>query len=490
MIPIRQYLLLNAVCALVLVAYLATAVPTTGAVAFYAMTHAVVAALLNTGLLEAIARRRISLLGSPVVSFLCIAQLYLTLSCVKYFTPNRAYAQYFDLTQGERFAGSMAAAGALALAQLLLWVLPRVSASRLQAWAEQERTLVPMLVSSTALAIGSKAALVALGYGSRYADVQYTENQLRSYWDLLLISGVGFFDQFALALAGMVLTYRLGRATWRGAHLVALAAIGSSMAWAVFVQARMPFLFLAVLLILSAQHWSFRRAVLALQTFLLVLPLAAVMSANAFTSMLGRQNIPGFGLIDTLAEIGYRADVTDLAVAITVRSRGEGIGLAPVVDGVSNAVPRIVWPSKDDYHTDAYYRRLASLGLPRVDYLETPFSNGAVAFGTMGWLFWPVAYLILVGLLAVALRGVARTSALRYYPLIGFGVLALRVEAEWEAVVLLFRDVIQFAILVFGLAWVLRVFPTRALGSLRRSGGITGTLGRVPARLEGDVTPT
>jgi hypothetical protein len=469
MLKVSHFLWLNAAVAALLVGFVTLGLESTFEPGFYAFTHAMLAACLTALLFRVIARRRLSLLGSPVASVLIVADLYFTLNSVKYFAPNRAYTA-FTHTDFERFIASVGAWLVLVAGTGLLAVLPRFTVAQFQEWWQRDRTLHATLWIMLAASTAGRLFLYRAGYGGGYADTEYSAARIRAYWDILIMSGTFFFELVAFVLGACFLVDGARRSTRRHwAMLGAVLAVASSFLWAAYAQARMPFLFLMLLGMFALQVRSQRRAMLALQMFLLLLPITAVAGANVFTSMLGRSNVVGFGLRDTVGELGYRADLTDLAAAIYIRAKGDYAGSTVVVDAVSNAVPRVFWPRKDESYTNAYYNFIVDHGMPRVDYIETPFSNGVVAYGAAGFLLWPLVYMMGLAAIAWGTAAVPMGPRARALGLITLGLLAMRVENEWEGVMLLVRD-------YFLLAPVLIVLTTIVLALRRRPKALPGRL--------------
>ena len=454
MLKVPHFLWLNAALAALLVAFITLGLGSTFEPGFYAFAHAMLAAVLTSLILHVIARRRMSFFGSPLASVLIVADLYFTLNSVKYFVPNRAYAA-FTQTDMERFAASVAAWVVLVAGVGLLAVLPRLTVVHFQRWWDTDRTLRATLWITLLMGTAGRIFLYRAGYGGGYANTEFSATRVRAYWDLLIMSGTGFLELVAVVLGACFIVDGARTARRRlWTMLASVLAILFALLWAAYAQARMPFLFLMLLGVFALQVRSHRRAMLALQVFLLVLPLGAVTGANVFTAMLGRGNVEGFTLRETVGELGYRADLTDLAAAIYIRAKGESAGSAVVVDAVSNAVPRVFWPSKDDFYTNAYYRFIVDRGLPRADYIETPFSNGVVAYGAAGFLLWPLVYMLGLGLVAGLTRIAPIGPRARALGLITLGLLAMRVENEWEGVMLLFRDYFLLAPILIGLTTV------------------------------------
>jgi hypothetical protein len=200
--------------------------------------------------------------------------------------------------------------------------------------------------------------------------------------------------------------------------------------------------------------FSFRRALLFLQIFFVVMPMVPVLTVSAFTLLLGRVNVTGSGLISNTFEVGYRSELTDYSFALVKSAEGKGAGLAVISDALVNAIPRALWKGKDSAYQGTYYRFIDDLGWPRMDYLETPFSLGVTAFGWLGFILWPLLYLVLL----IVLFRIFWSWTMRYswacYVLLALGLLGLRVEGEWESIALNFRDFVMVSLILVILVFV------------------------------------
>jgi hypothetical protein len=458
MIRLPQYLWLNAAVSCALIMLVSVELNATLEPTFYAFAHAMVAALITGLLLHVISRRGISFLGSPVLCCLVVLQLYLTLNSVKYYVPNRVYADVFRLSEFERFIGSLGASAVSVIGVGLLWLLPRTKAPEFRGWWRRDPTVVPVFWVALAVSALTKVFLIRVGYGGPYADTPYNPSRVRAYSDLLVMFAGSAFELLAFVFGAGFLITAFGQRSWRSLRTAgAVCAVAISFGWAAYMQARMPFLFLMLLAIFALQIRSHRVALLALQVFLLILPLAAVGGTNLFTVLLGRRNVAGLTMHDTVSELGYRSDLTDFAAALVLKSHGNSAGSQVVVDAATNAVPRMFWPSKDAAYQGAYYSFLQDHGFQRMDYLETPFSNGVVAFGLAGFGLWPFVYLLGLAGLASFTAFFLRHSSGRYYALLVLGLMAMRVENEWEGVLLFVRDYLLFTPILIALHTIVLV---------------------------------
>jgi hypothetical protein len=451
-----HFFIVSVVVYSLLLAYLSIALNAPEEIWLYSLLHFLTAAVLNAFLIYIVRRKSLSLIGSPAILFLISIQVYFTINAVKYFAPS-AYPQ-FELVSSERFAGSMAGALVLFFAIGVLAALKSVNAQALSERFIHEVSLVSFLKVSVAISICTKLALIWIGYGSAYSNAAYTITgvlQIRNYWDSLLVSLALLFDNLSVLLAAIYLSkaWRLGKGLTPG-HIVSVFGLLVNISWMFYIRARLPFLLFSLIFIFGIQMFSFRRALLFLQIFFVVMPMVPVLTVSAFTLLLGRVNVTGSGLISNTFEVGYRSELTDYSFALVKSAEGKGAGLAVISDALVNAIPRALWKGKDSAYQGTYYRFIDDLGWPRMDYLETPFSLGVTAFGWLGFILWPLLYLVLL----IVLFRIFWSWTMRYswacYVLLALGLLGLRVEGEWESIALNFRDFVMVSLILVILVFV------------------------------------
>jgi hypothetical protein len=446
-----------------LTAWLAVSLDGTTAEWAYTLAHMSLAAALNAHLLYTARLRKLALLSPPVV-FLLACQLYFSINSLKYFSPILLYPQ-FDLGLTAQFIGSVAGGAVLFAGALLLRTQREPTSERVFGWVQRywpdlRRLLLLTVVGS----VVCKLALVRLGYGSAYTGGMYTENQVRSYEDFFLLLGNDSFGVMSLFLGTL---YLLHRRTGRPRPLVAtVAALGvlTQLAYTLlFLQARMILLVMAMTVALAAEVRSRRTAENFLRGLFLVLPPLSLIGLQ-LTLLLGRVNVPtDTGMRLAIGAINRRADLTDFATAIIVRSRGEAHDARIITSAVLNAVPRFMFPNKQEYVKDVYSEILNDqLGWPAyeensvlADYQDSSFSAGVMAFGVPGFTLLP---LFLVWFWYQIARWIGRWfHGIAYgFALLAASLIAMRVEVEWSAIPLNFRQGISMAVIFIVAGWVAR----------------------------------
>ena len=432
----------------------------------YTFAHFALAAAGNAYLLRVITRRNLAMFASPVIVFLLLNQLYFTFNALKYFSPILLFPQ-FNLSLAAQFWGSAAGAAVLLLCIALAsrWAAPQADAPL--GWVRRHWRDVRRVALAAVLAdIGCKSALVGLGYGSSYTDAAYTVVAVRNYWDFLLFLGSNVFGMLVLLLAPVLLlgNRRLGPVSW-GLRGVVLVGFLCDLAYGVlFLKARAPLLIAAVFFTLGVALVSLRAGVRWTRILMLGLPPLSLLSVQ-FTLAIGRTNLPDdAGLRLAIGFVNRRTDLTDFSTALMLNSRGTAYDPAIMTEAVLNAIPRAVFPGKDELLRDIYSEVLgrlnwpAGLGLEQLaDYQDSIISTGVMAFGYAGFVLMPV--LQVLALCAIARFITRRIAGLAMgLALVAFTVSAAHVEVEPATLVLDYRQAVAGVVMLGMLALVLRVF--------------------------------
>ncbi|MBA2457981.1 MAG: hypothetical protein H0V43_03375 [Gemmatimonadales bacterium] len=464
-----------------LTAWVASRVDATTEEWTYTFSHLALAAALNAHLLHAARARSLALLSPPVV-FLLVSQLYFTINGLKYFSPILLYPQ-FELSLTAQFVGSVAGAVVLFACALLLRTQRGPTSARVLGWiCGYWPDLRRLLLVSVAGSLACKAALFMLGYGSPYADTEFTEHVVRSYADFFLILGNETFGLSSLLLGSLYLMRpRVGD---RRRPLTAAAAFVGVLTQVahmlLFIKARMILLVTAVIVALTAEIRSRRTAERLLALLFLALPPVSLLGMQ-LTLLLGRINVPEeTGLRLAIGAINRRADLTDFATAIVVNSAGEAHDAGIVTSAALNAVPLVVFPGKREIVKDVYSKILNEhLGWPAyeggimlADYQDSAFSAGVMSFGVVGFALVPLA---LIWLLYQAARGLERIFKRSGYglALLALSLAAMRVEVEWATIPLSLRQAVLVGVIFWTVVWAAREGHRILMVASRPAAGIT-----------------
>ena len=241
-----------------------------------------------------------------------------------------------------------------------------------------------------------------------------------------------------------------------------LAAFGFVLQLAyvlLYLKARMILLTTPIALALTAEIVSRRRAERWLQGVFLVLPMLSLLGVQ-LTLLIGRFNVPeDTGLRLAIGAVNRRGDLSDFSTAMMVASNGQAHDVRIVSSSVLNAVPRAVFPGKENFVPDVYSEILEQrLGWPagagedlQADYLDTAFSNGVMAFGVAGFFIVPLALVWLWGSISRWLD--RRATGLAYgLTLIPVALAAMHIEGEWAWIPLNIRQGVFYALISLGLA--------------------------------------
>jgi hypothetical protein len=469
-----------------LTAWLAGALDGTAAEWGYTLAHMTIAAALNAHLLYTARRRKLALLSPPVV-FLLACQLYFSINGLKYFSPILLYPQ-FDLSLTAQFVGSVAGAAVLFVCALLLRTEREPTSARVFGWVERYwPDLRRLLLVSVVGSLACKVVLTRLGYGSPYTGGLYSENQIRSYEDFFLLLGNDAFGVMSLFLGVLYLLHRRTNGPRPFVAVVAAFAVLLHLGYTLlFLQSRMVLLILCITIGLAAEVRSRRTAENVLRALFLILPPLSLIGLQ-LTLLLGRVNVPeDTGMRLAIGAINRRTDLTDFATAMIVRSRGEAHDAGIVTAAVLNAVPRVIFPNKQEYVKDVYSEILNDqLGWPAykensvlADYQDSSFSAGVMAFGIPGFVLLPM---FLVWFWYQVTRWIGRWfHGIAYgFALLAASLVAMRVEVEWSAIPLNFRQGISMAVIFIVAGWIAR--ETRRMIVIASRPPLSGDPGGAPA---------
>ncbi len=469
-----------------LVGWLSSRLEATTAEWTFSLAHLMLAAAINAHLIGVAKRRSLSFLGSAPLGFLVVSHFYFTLSGIKYFSPILLYPQ-FDLSLPAQFAGSVAAAVVLFACGLVLGRQRGPTSARMRDWVNAHwRDIERLMVTSVMGSMMCKLALRQLGYGSVYSESVYNENAVRSYWDFLLLLANDVFGVLSVTFGLMYVLRRGGRGRRSVPFLLAVVGVLLQVAYVVlYLKARMILLTIPITLALVAEVRSRRLAERLLQGLWLALPVLSLVGVQ-LTLLIGRFNVPEeTGLRLAIGAVNRRADLTDFATAMMVHSRGQAHDAGIIPTAILNAVPRAVFPGKEAFVRDVYSDILEQrLGWPagfnedlQADYLDTAFSNGVMAFGTIGFFVVPLALVWLWARLSAWLD--RRAGGLAYgFTIIPLWLAAMHIEGEWAWIPLNFRQAVFYAAICLGLALVGRlVHQVLTVASLPRSLVRAGGLG-------------
>jgi hypothetical protein len=454
----------------------------------YTLGHLTAAALINAHLFFVARRRNLSFLASAPLAFLMVSQFYFTVNGIKYFSPILLYPQ-FDLSLTAQFVGSIAGAAVLFLCSLLLYHQTGPTTGQMRVWLTRYwPDVTRLMIGSMIGSLLCKLVLLRLGYGSAYTDTAYYEHAVRSYGDYLILLGNDVFGALTLVFGCIYLCRpRRGRVRPLGFAL-ALAGVLLQVAYALlYLKARMILLVAFISLAAALEFASRRRAERALQALLLVLPPLSLLGVQ-LTLLIGRINLPEeAGIRLAIAAVNRRAELTDFAVAMMVDSRGQAHDASIVTAAVLNAIPRAVFPGKQQVVRDVYSDILEQrLGWPagagedmEADYLDTAFSDGVMSFGMVGFLILPLALVWSYGWLGRRLERNAHGLAYGL-TLIPLWLVAMHIEGEWASIPLNLRQAVFYALICLGLAVAARLIH-QVVVVASRSASMTGAESSAPA---------
>jgi len=421
----------------------------------YTFLHLTLAAAINAHLFWVARRRNLSFLGCAPLAFLVVHHFYFTMAGLKYFSPILLYPQ-FNLTLEAQLLGSVAGAVVLFACGLLLRGQPGPTSARMQLWVERHLADIRRLMIISVLgSILCKVALYQLGYGSIYSESAYNPNAVRGYSDFFILLGNDTFGLLSLVFGLIYLLHPRLAQRRPVTFLVGFAGVLIQVMYALlYLKGRMILLTAPITYALAAEVVSHRRAERLLQTLLLLLPPVSLLGVQ-LTLLIGRFNLPeDTGLRLAIGAVNRRADLTDFPTAVVLNSGNQAHDVRIVSEALLNAIPRAFFPGKEEAIKDVYSQILGDqLGWPagfgeelQVDYLDTAFSNGVLAFGAVGFLALPMVLVGLYGWLAAVLARTFRGLAYGF-TLIPLLLAAMHIEGEWVWIPLNLRQGVSFAVI-------------------------------------------
>lgn len=420
----------------------------------YTLVHLTLAAGINAHLLWVARRRNLSFLGCAPLAFLVVLHFYYTIAGLKYFSPNLLYPQ-FNLTLEAQLLGSAAGAAVLFVCGLVLGSQRGPNSAEIRVWVERHwADIRRVMVISVLGSMLCKVVLYRLGYGSGYADTAYSEHVVRGYADNFILLGNDTFGVLSLVLGLVYMLHpRVGDRRPVTFFIAAAGVLLQAVYVLLYLKARMILFTTPITLALAAEVISRRRAERLVQILLLALPPVSLLGLQ-LTLLIGRFNLPeDTGLRLAIGTVNRRTDLTDFPTAVVLNSGGQAHDVRIASEAFLNAIPRAFFPGKEEVIKDVYSQVLEQqLGWPagfgedlQADYLETPFSNGVVAFGPVGFIALPLALVGLYGWLSSVLERSFRGAAFGF-TLISLWLAAMHVEGEWVWILLNLRQAISYAI--------------------------------------------
>lgn len=339
---------------------------------------------------------KLSLARVPSLVFMLMTSLYYIVSSVKYFANLEVY-KHFALSAQDRFLGSVAVFCVLLLCIAVLNLLGKGFRPIL------EQRYLARMVDRLSLAFAIilivdvilKLVLVYLGYGPSYIPGNYSIAEVRIYGDFLLLTASSIMSDLVQIL-GAIFIANL-KSSQRQAMILSILGLGFEFAWALYMRSRSLILFplVAIGVCLFLLRPS-RMARIYLRWLVFAVFVVGALGSTWVLTLLGRDYVAGsnFLLYTSIAETGYRLDLSDFAIAYMFNHRNMSMHLGIVGEAIANTIPRHFWPEKK--LSGEYTKLFASMGWPTIDYTDTLFSSGALVAGWFGFILWPPLFLGLV----------------------------------------------------------------------------------------------
>lgn len=338
---------------------------------------------------------KVCLARAPSLVFMLMTSLYYVVSSVKYFAGLEVY-RHFAISDQDRFLGSAAvfcvSLLCLAVISLLVKRLRPILDQRYVAGMVERlpRAFRVILVVDVMV----KIFLVYTGYGPTYIPGRYSIVVVRTYWDLLLLTTSSIMSDLVQILGAALIA--APKRSQRPGMLLPIVGLGAELAWALFMRSRSLILFPLVAVgvcLFLLRPPRIARAYLRWLVFTVFV--VGTLGSTAVIRLLGRAYVgAGNALYASIAEVGYRLDLSDFAVAYMANNQGMSPHFGIVGEAIMNIIPRGLWPAKA--LSGQYAGLFAGMGWPSIDYTDTLFSSGALVGGWLGFVLLPLAFLVLV----------------------------------------------------------------------------------------------
>lgn len=404
---------------------------------------------------------RLSFLRAPSLVFVLMSSFYYVLSSTKYFTGLEFYPQ-FAITTQDRFYGSMAVFFALLLCLgLIRGISSKFSGIMYRQYLVQvvpslPRILLLFLVTDILL----KASLTGLGYGPYYWRKQLPY-MILPYWGLIFLAVESIVSDVVVILSAAIIVMPK-RAPRMLSSILPFMGIGLHLLWAIFMKSRSLFLIpvLSVGICISLMR-KLRTARGFWRWVIFLVFAASTVGSPIVLDLLGRPHYLDASnpLYASVAEVGYRADLSDFAVAYIRHRSTAALNFGLIAEGIMNMIPRALWPSKA--FVGQYERLFLDMGWPAIDYPDTFFSSGALVAGWLGFFLVPLGFVIYVEIgYRVALSFIRHLGGNIVFVVSYLYLLIelLRTEMDWNLFFLYhFRAPLIAIILIYVSSWHIRL---------------------------------
>lgn len=404
---------------------------------------------------------RFSFLQAPSLVFVLVSSLYYLISCTKYFAGLDFYPQ-FAITTQDRFYGSIAVFSGLLLCLGLIEGLSSKSRRIMdrEHLAQTVSSLPRILLLFLVIGVMLKASLIGLGYGPSYLSIWIPYTKL-PYSGLIVLAVESIVSDVVLILSTAIIVAPK-KDPQRSNNILAYMGIGLHLLWATFMKSRSAFLTPVIsvgICLLLMRKPRTARGFWRWAIFLVFV--AGTVGSSTILDLLGRPHCLDVSnsLYASVAEIGYRSDLSDFAVAYIRHRSTASPNLGVIAEGIMSMVPRALWPSKA--FARQYETLFIDIGWPAVDYPDTFFSSGALVAGWLGFFLVPLGFVVYV---EVGYR-VVLSFMKRFGNAVAFVVAYLyllaelfRTEMDWNLFFLYhFRAPLIAIVLIYVLSWRIRL---------------------------------
>lgn len=431
---------------------------------FFVLAQFLVVSISNSFLLYKIRKYNVCIITSPVSCFLIISQIYLTFSSLRYFADSNTFYPMFELSKSDQFIGYFISQVVILILILRIHKYYFIKENKFLEWISKNYSeIFYFSFFLLMVSISAKLILVNLGYGSTYSESLFTKLEVRTRYDAIILNINEVVDQFLIIY--FILLYYFKKQSSRkfsfSSFLFLFISITLFFYNLMFFKSRLLILYFVIIFLLIQQAYNSKKGIRNISLFLIFLPVS--ISVIPFLNvLLGRDNLMSDSVELLIQITSSRADLSDFAYAILLKSNFIGLNPDIAWQAFLNSIPNFLFPGKDILTVNAYsvglekinWQSKSESSLEIIDYQDSLFSAGAMGFGILGFILVPLFYINFLNRAAIFLHKYFKFgfNGFFIFPLI---TSSLRLELEFSNIFINLRN--SFQMIVTSLIFIIMI---------------------------------
>jgi hypothetical protein len=402
-----------------------------------------------------------AIISSPIACFALVNQIYFSTSSFKYLAQSENLIEVLNVDRLEQFLGFAMGQFTIVVIFLLVFKSAFCNTSVFQGLLFRNKNVILFIGAAIAVFnIIIKIQMLSVGYGSTYTESEFTKLRLRADQDSIWINTIEITDQMVwlTSFFGLFIS-RMDKKLARS--MVYIGFLVVTFVLSVYIsRSRLLFLMFILIGLLVYQSLNITRGIRYVVLLSVVAPFTLLLSPMA-THLLKRENLDGERYFETVVNSSYRADLTDFAYSICKRTEFINFNFSMIANGILNAVPSVLMPSKRNIINDRYAISLEEFGFisrnaegqELIDYQDSYFSAGVMCLGSVGFLILPFIIVALINKInSVACGSVLfKNSQIVISPIV---LMFLRLEVEYANIIINARNAVQATVMLSVLWWL------------------------------------